>query len=192
MNERSNRLTFPEPEPLLCASCGSPDVRTVTEDQPFTYGVGDAEVTLHATVPVRICDQCDFSYTDEKGEEARHEAVCRHLGVMTPSEVRNVRERHGLNRAEFARVTGLGEASLARWESGSLVQNVANDNLLYLLLSQESVEALRCRDRSLPVPNVIGSGQPVTATRPARFRYLKETDELRIAAASFTLRAVNG
>ncbi len=190
MNERSKVLPFSDTEAHACASCGSLEVRTSIEDQAFPYGVGDAAVLLHATVPVRTCVVCGFSYTDHEGEDARHEAVCRHLGVMMPTEVRNVREHHGLNRAEFAKVSGLVEASLARWESGSVVQNVANDSLLYLLISQSNVEALRVRNRGVPIPRGLGSREPAAWPLPARFRCIKESEELRRAARSFILRVV--
>jgi len=71
--------------------------------------------------------------------------VCRHLGVMTPRDVEAVRTRLRMTRAAFADLTRLGEASLARWEKGLLIQNPANDQLLYLLLFPENVERLRSR-----------------------------------------------
>ena len=43
----------------------------------------------------------------------RHEAVCRHLGVLAPGEIRALRREHGMSRAAFARLTGFGEATLA-------------------------------------------------------------------------------
>jgi hypothetical protein len=35
-----------------------------------------------------------------------------------------------MTRAAFAELTRLGDASLARWEKGLLIQNPANDQLL--------------------------------------------------------------
>jgi DNA-binding transcriptional regulator YiaG len=64
---------------------------------------------------------------------------------MTPREVEAVRTRLRMTRAAFADLTRLGEASLARWEKGLLIQNPANDQLLYLLLFPENVERLRSR-----------------------------------------------
>jgi DNA-binding transcriptional regulator YiaG len=64
---------------------------------------------------------------------------------MTPREVEAVRAGLGMTRAAFADLTRLGEASLARWEKGRLIQNPANDQLLYLLRFSENVERLRSR-----------------------------------------------
>jgi DNA-binding transcriptional regulator YiaG len=131
--------------PLRCTGCGSSSVVTETTVEEFPYGTGEAPVQLKAAVPVRTCRHCGFQFTDHRAESARHEAVCRHLGVMTPGEVEGVRTRLGMTRAAFAELTRLGEASLARWEKGLLVQNPANDQLLYLLQFPENVKRLRSR-----------------------------------------------
>ena len=132
-------------EPLRCASCGASSVGTEMVLEEFAYGTGEDSVQLSATVPLRTCRDCGFQFTDHHAEDARHDAVCRHLGVMTPREVEAVRARLGMTRAAFADLTRLGEASLARWEKGLLIQNPANDQLLYLLRFPENVERLRSR-----------------------------------------------
>src|SRR5688572_22767721 len=81
-----------------CASCGNDDVETRQDVQTFQYGVGDDAVRLSAVVPVRVCKACGFEYLDSAAESARHDAVCRHLGVMTPGEVKGVRKRYGKSR----------------------------------------------------------------------------------------------
>ena len=132
-------------EPLRCASCGASSVDTEMVVEEFAYGAGEDSVQLRATVPLRTCRDCGFQFTDHHAEGARHDAVCRHLGVMTPREVVAIRTRLGMTRAALSDLTRLGEASLARWEKGLLIQNAANDQLLYLLRFPENVERLRSR-----------------------------------------------
>jgi putative zinc finger/helix-turn-helix YgiT family protein len=127
----------------VCPNCGSMDVATTWIDDNFPYGAGSNQVQLTARVPLRSCSKCEFEYFDDEAENARHEAVCRHLGVQTPAEIQALRRKYGLSRAEFARLTGLGEATLARWESGALIQNTANDRFLYLLRWEENLKRLR-------------------------------------------------
>ena len=62
-----------------------------------------------------------------------------------------------MTRAAFAEMTRLGEASLARWEKGLLIQNPANDQLLYLLRFPENVERLRARPAAGDVAARAGS-----------------------------------
>ena len=73
----------------------------------------------------------------------RHEAVCKHLGVLGPTEVRAIRERHGLTQETFARITGLKEATLDKWENGAEIQGRANENYLRLLEFPENLLRLK-------------------------------------------------
>ena len=116
----------------LCAECGN-SVATSWHSHTFQYGSEASAADLTVRLPVRRCDYCDFDYLDDEGERIKHEAVCRHLGVLTPAEVRGIRRRHRMSRAAFAKVTGIGEASLSRWENGINVQTPANDRYLRLL-----------------------------------------------------------
>ena len=128
----------------------------------FEYGAGESAVVLTANVIVFACADCDFEFTGPSAEVARHEAVCRHLGVMTPAEIRDLRGRYGLSRLAFASITRLGAASIARWEAGSLLQNRAYDSLLYLLCFKDNLRRLRNRRTAA------GSGESVSASLEAQ------------------------
>lgn len=78
----------------------------------------------------------------ENDEIAHHEAECRQQGVLTPAEIRALRNGYGMSRAAFARVTGFGEATLARWERGEVIQNASNDSLLRMLEDPDVMERL--------------------------------------------------
>ena len=128
-----------------CPVCESANVKFTFEAQEFLYGVGENETQLTADVHVGTCPECGFQFTGGSAETARHEAVCRHNKVMTPSEIRTCRESYGLSRTAFAALTRLGSASLARWETGQLIQNAANDSLLFLMKFPENLARLRHR-----------------------------------------------
>jgi putative zinc finger/helix-turn-helix YgiT family protein len=125
-----------------CPSCHHDDIETRMEAQRFEYGEGRAAVTLTAMVPVRRCRHCGFDFLDAVAERSRHDAVCQYLGRLTPTEIRAGRRRLGMNRRRFALLTGIGEASLGRWESGAQIQNAAMDRLIRLALYPENVERL--------------------------------------------------
>lgn len=122
------------PGPSECEMCGAPGLSTELVRDPFIYGVGDDAVELSVDIPVHTCNQCKVCFTGREAEVIQHEAVCRHLGVLTPEEIRGIRKQYGLSRAAFARLTGFGRASLARWERGELIQNTSSDRYLKLLL----------------------------------------------------------
>ncbi len=114
--------------PGTCDMCGTPGLKTELVRDPFIYGAGDDGVELVVEIPVRTCSSCG-PYTDDQAEDIRHDEVCRHLGVLTPTEIRDLRAKYDISRAELARITGLGESSIARWETREIVQNVGNDRL---------------------------------------------------------------
>ena len=86
---------------------------------------------------------CEVTFLDDEAERLKHDAVCQHFGVLTPTEIRRIRESYGMTRAAFARVTGLGEATLNRWETGIMIQTLANDRYLRLLASPATMQRLK-------------------------------------------------
>jgi len=89
---------------------------------------------------------------------------------MTPSDIKSLRKGYDLTRAQFAELTRIGEASLARWETGEVIQNAANDDYLYLLSFPENLKLLEERrnpQRSVKTEEV---AKPLTE----RFKMLDE------------------
>ncbi len=111
-----------------CPFCEAP-AKTEIVDDTFQHGTVEISVTL----PVRNCVDCDEQFLDHVGERIRTEAIYRHHGLLTPWEIRAGRDRRNLSRAAFAKITGLGEATIKRWETGATPQNRANDRYLRLL-----------------------------------------------------------
>ena len=128
-----------------CESCGSRKVQTSKQIKVFNYGTLDKPVKLRAEVPVYRCADCEFMYTDREASELCHDAVCRYRDVMTPKEVRGVRNSYNLSVEEFSKQTGIGAGSINRWEKGALIQNKAMDNYLYLLNFPRNLDELRYR-----------------------------------------------
>jgi putative zinc finger/helix-turn-helix YgiT family protein len=133
----------------LCIECGSARLIERMKEQSFAYRPPGEQVMLTASMPVMVCEDCGYESFDKRGEAARHEAVCRCLGVQPPDEVRWTREGTGLSRAEFCQLTGFGPASLQRWESGMVVPNASSDRLIFLLRCPDNVERLRNRAAAL-------------------------------------------
>lgn len=128
---------------LTCPQCGESAISTLIRRDKFVYGSGDSAVELIVDLPVRHCNICDIHYIDSEAEDIKHEAVCQHLGVLPPAAIVNIRKKHGLSRAAFAKITGLGEASLGRWEKGINIQNPGNDRYIRLLEDPGVMQQLR-------------------------------------------------
>ncbi len=169
-------------EDIECPLCDSSSVETTLHDHEFEYGSGKSAVTLRVELPVRRCMDCEFEFIDDEGERLRHEAVCRHLGVLTPAEVREIRESYGMTRAAFSEATGLGEATLGRWESGALIQNRAND--LYLRLTRSPQGMALLKDLSVRKPETA----PQSGGSRPRFQKLVLSKGIRQAQENFQIR----
>ena len=72
-----------------------------------------------------------------------HEAVCQHLGIQPPFKVGEIRKSSFKSRSDASELTGIGEASLGRWERGASTQSLAFDRYLFLLSFRENVQRLR-------------------------------------------------
>ena len=164
-----------------CPQCGKDSITTHWFLDSFKYGTGDSAVSLQVELPVRRCQSCDLQFLDHEGERLRHEAVCQYLGLLSPTEVLGIRKVYGMSRSAFAEITGLGEATLSRWENGAVIQNLANDRYL----------------RLLSLPGVMASLKELTTLRHVfrpgfqnrpQFRVLTDLEEHRKGQKDFQLR----
>lgn len=165
-----------------CPQCGESAVTTYWHRHTFRYGLGESAVDLTVELPVRRCRSCEFEFLDYEAERLEHEAVCKHLGVLSPAEIERIRKSYGMSRAAFAEVTGLGEATLNRWENGIKVQTLANDRYLQLLARPENMRRLK---------SVCSAGQtPSPDSKPpnGKFRVLDLSTDERRAQKRFHLR----
>ena len=141
----SSELTPPN---ICCPTCNSGNVQSQTVNSSFPYGEGESAVTLAVNLRAFECRDCGLEYVDDSAEDLKHDAVCRHLGVFTPTEIESIRDSLGMTRSKFSQVTKIGEATLGRWERAALIQNAAYDQFLYLLTFPENVVRLLNREHS--------------------------------------------
>ena len=167
-----------------CPNCGEQAVETRVETDTVDYAADSGPVQLEVHVPVRKCRKCGFEYLDIDAQTARHEAVCRYLGLLTPVEIERIRKFYDLSRPAFCHITKVGEASLGRWERGAKIQNAAYDQFLYLLQFPENLECLRRRNSGVDVP-----GFASCSTGRAKFRYIEPTEAKLAQARVFQLVA---
>jgi putative zinc finger/helix-turn-helix YgiT family protein len=132
---------------MRCPTCnvGQLHFQIVTEHFPYEDD-GKEIMVVAEDVPVDVCDnpECKEQLSGPEAARIRHMAICRALGLLTPGEIRAVRDHLNLTQAEFARLTRLGEATICRWERGRLLQNPAMDRYLRLIASgEDNVRLLR-------------------------------------------------
>jgi putative zinc finger/helix-turn-helix YgiT family protein len=184
MNENTKKADIQSREEnAACAECGSSNLTWSQEEYRFQYGKGAEAIELSAKVEVQKCGECGFSSMGPTAERACHDAICEHLGLMKPDQIKGLRDYCKLTQAEFSKITGLGEATLSRWERGIVIQNEAYDNYMYLLGLRENLQSVRERRESgkLVPPTREKSDKP-------KFRELEVSEEVLRRQGSFKLR----
>jgi putative zinc finger/helix-turn-helix YgiT family protein len=138
-----------------CPNCGHTPLRDATITDRFPYETGEEEPVWVEVpdVPVQVCDQCGEQYLGPGAARAQHLAVCRALGLLTPDQIKAIRERLGPTQAEFARLTGIGEATISRWERGRMLPNRAMDRYLRLLNARPEEARTLLRELSATAPS---------------------------------------
>jgi putative zinc finger/helix-turn-helix YgiT family protein len=117
-----------------CPICGRGILRPRLISEVFEYGEdGDNVLVRTQNVPVEDCDVCGESFSGPKAARIRHDAIGRALGLLTPQEVRAIRERLGRSLDGFARLIGVKVDRLSQWESGMVWQDRTADRLLRLI-----------------------------------------------------------
>jgi putative zinc finger/helix-turn-helix YgiT family protein len=169
-------------ESATCPECGSSNLMVSREEYRFPYGKGAEAVELSATVEVEKCGDCGFSSMGPVAERACHDAICDHLGLMKPGQIKGLRDYYKLTQAEFSKITGLGEATLSRWERGIVIQNEAYDSYLYLLGLRGNLQSIHERRESdkLLLPTREKADRP-------QFRELEVSEDVLRRQDSFKL-----
>ena len=86
------------------------------------------------------CGNCGEDILSHELDQAIEAQRHKRLELLTPEEIRQVRQRTGLSAVEMGHILGVGEKTYTRWETGRSVQNKANDLLIRLL--EANAEAL--------------------------------------------------
>ncbi|MGH7173755.1 MAG: type II toxin-antitoxin system MqsA family antitoxin [Gemmataceae bacterium] len=119
---------------MRCPVCGAGKLHRRVVTERFTYDGDRGPILVEAKgVPIQVCDACGETFTGPEAARIRHHAICSALGLLSPEEIKALREHLGKTQQEFAELTGIGEATISRWERGRLLQNRANDNFLRLI-----------------------------------------------------------
>jgi putative zinc finger/helix-turn-helix YgiT family protein len=168
-----------------CPSCGhQPLVARRIRDE-FEYGPDEDRITIVADdVPVLACQnpECGEILYGPEAAAVRHQAICRALGLLSPAEIKALRERLGPGQDDFARLTGIGVATLSRWERGRLLQTRALDRYLHLLaaLPQAArvLESLVPAATTVPAFHLPPSDEAAARARAARFRLVRTNGAL--------------
>ncbi|EIV99918.1 type II toxin-antitoxin system MqsA family antitoxin [Thermoanaerobacter siderophilus] len=126
----------------FCPVCGKEQETEVIEKEEVSNIRGDE---IKALARIRICSICGEELFDEELEEENIQRVYdiyrKKHGILSPDEIKNIRESYGLSQRAFAKLLGIGEASIARYETGALPEKSLS-NMIMLLKDPKNMEKL--------------------------------------------------
>ena len=132
----------------FCPSCEEyAEVRLGVEKE--VYGVRGEPIEIEAEVCT--CRKCGSKIFDEERDSRNLEkAYSRYRekhGLLSPQEIRELREKYGLSQRALSRLLGWGEITLHRYESGA-IQDGAHDALLRLIADPGNMQRIFESNRS--------------------------------------------
>src|SRR6266542_1728982 len=120
-----------KPFPWRCLKCLKRDVYPATV--PYTAEVNHDGRLYEVQVPaleIPRCRACGELVFTNRVDEQITDALRAQLRLLTPVQIRASRKALGLLQQELAERLGVAEATISRWETGTLIQSRAMDNVL--------------------------------------------------------------
>ncbi len=135
-NVSPNRTNTPAENEALatmaCPTCGATDNLTVHTEQGQVRAP-DGTLLPYETA-YTACERCGEEFLTRAQTRADSRAAStvlrRHIGLLTPEEIKAIRSRFRVSQEVFERVLGLGRKTVVRWETGRVNQGRAADLLL--------------------------------------------------------------
>lgn len=114
-----------------CYQCGETFVRRVAPPhrRKLRYE-GAAHDVLVTDMPEWHCAPCNLSVTDEEGDEPLQAALRRHVGLLTPQQIKAGIKDLGITQERFAERIRCAPESISRWLNGAVLQSRVYDCLM--------------------------------------------------------------
>jgi len=117
---------------MICLDCNNTEFKTVKAPILQEFHGEKFEVVTSA----EECTMCGYkTVTFEQADELRKNTVDAYRlkqNLLTGKEILAIRNSLDLSQIEFARFLHVGVASVKRWETGTIVQSKALDELIRL------------------------------------------------------------
>ena len=139
---------------LFCPQCKK-ICRCHVQTMDETYPVKGENIAIKAQVS--FCSECGEEVwneeLDENNLQTAYAAYRTVHGLLQPDEIRHIREKYGISQTLFARILGLGDKTITRYENGS-IQDKAQNNLIALVSHPENFKELVEQNQDIiPAPD---------------------------------------
>ncbi len=128
------------PAAVVCPVCGANEVKLVRERRQVA---ADDGTTLEFDDELTRCQMCGVDYytRDQSlaSSRARASVLRAHEGLLSPQEIRAIRDRLGYTQAQLEQVLGVGRKTVVRWEKGTVRQSRLADRFLRTLAAHPNI-----------------------------------------------------
>ena len=133
---------------LYCPSCDEVrDVIIKTEIESYPVKNEPTEIEAQVTYCKHCGEQIWNEALDPENLKIAYRKYRVEHGLLQPEEIKSIREKYALTQTAFAKILGLGEKTIARYETGSL-QDLAQNNLIELAMLPEAFAHLLQKART--------------------------------------------
>lgn len=150
-------------KPPKCYQCGKAFVRRVAppHHRKLRYE-GAAHDVLVTDMPEWHCAACELSVTDEEGDEPLQAALRRHVGLLTPQQIKAGIKDLGITQDKFSEKIRCAPESISRWLNGAVLQSRVYDCLMRIYFQFPEVRG--ALDQFSPE---VSFGETVVHTQPS-------------------------
>jgi len=138
-------------ERLFCEQCGKL-VRYKTIKKRENYNVKNYPIEVERTVA--ICEECGTEllepYYENENLKAAYRKYAELNNLVLPEEIKEIRSKYNVSQTLFALILGLGEATIQRYEMGSLPTKVNSDLIKRVSEPVEFYKILKSNKDNIP------------------------------------------
>lgn len=117
----------------ICEACGG-RIERITGRVPIEFREDTIMVDAGEHDECMSCHEVYFSMDEMEDLERRAiEIARRDKGLLTPSEIRQLRTDLALTQPDLESLVGVGPKSVTRWEKGTVFQNKSVDKLMRMM-----------------------------------------------------------
>ncbi|NDL67786.1 type II toxin-antitoxin system MqsA family antitoxin [Anaerotalea alkaliphila] len=139
-----------------CANCNN-EVETKIKNVVEEYEVKGQKVTVEAEVC--YCSGCGEEFFDMELDSNNllkaYDKYKQSNGLLATTEIKRIRKKYDLSQSAFAKILGLGEKTITRYENGS-IQDAAQNNLIMLMDDPSNFKMLWEKNSQMLSPTEIG------------------------------------